>query len=90
MQNLSRIAAFLKELDQAEVLPSARMICNKRDVLFENYRQLVERLSESVIGLKAGQRTAAFEALYQESEQIRRECEQARSAVDAHRREHGC
>jgi hypothetical protein len=66
------------------------MICNKRDALFENYRQLVERLSESVIGLKAGQRTAAFEALYQESEQIRRECEQARSAVESHRKEHGC
>ena len=66
------------------------MICNKRDVLFENYRQLVERLSEAVTGLKAGQRTAAFEALYQESEQIRSECEKARCEMEAHRHEHGC
>lgn len=66
------------------------MICNKRDALFENYRQLVERFSESVIGLRSGQRTAAFDALYQESEQIRRKCEDARSEVDAHRSEHGC
>jgi len=43
------------------------MIFNKRDALFENYRQLVEGLSEAVIGLKAGPRTAAFEALYKES-----------------------
>jgi len=54
------------------------MIFNKRDALFENYRQLVERLSEAAIGLKAGQRTAAFEALYKESEQIRSECEKGR------------
>jgi hypothetical protein len=66
------------------------MICNKRDALFENYRQLVERLSESVIGLRVGQRTAAFEALYQESEQIRRECENARCELETHRHEHGC
>jgi hypothetical protein len=77
----------LKRLEKSSI---CLMICNQRDTLFENYRQLVERLSESVIGLKTGQRTAAFEALYQESEQIRRECEKARCAVDAHRREHGC
>lgn len=66
------------------------MICNKRDLLFENYRHLVERLSETVITLKTGQRTAAFDAMYGESEEIRRECEKARQAVESHRREHGC
>jgi hypothetical protein len=60
------------------------MVCPKRDILFEDYRQLVERLSETVMGLKAGQRTAAFNGLYQESEQIRRECEKVRAALAVH------
>ena len=66
------------------------MICNKRDTLFENYRHLVERLSESVIALKTGQRTAAFDVMYGESEEIRRECEKTREELESHRREHGC
>jgi hypothetical protein len=42
------------------------------------------------MALKTGQRTAAFEKLYGESEEIRRECERARAALESHRREHGC
>ena len=66
------------------------MICTQRDMLFEDYRNLVERLSETVIVLKPGQRTAAFDVLYKESEKIRCQCEQARRALDSHRRDHGC
>jgi hypothetical protein len=66
------------------------MICNKRDVLSENYRRLVERLSESVIGLKTGLRTAAFDALYFESEEVRHQCDEARRALESHRVDHGC
>jgi hypothetical protein len=50
----------------------------------------VERLSESVIALKTGQRTVAFEALYGESEEIRQACDKARMALEALRAEHGC
>ena len=66
------------------------MICNKRDTLFESYRNLVERFSGSVLGLKSGQRTAAFNTIFQETEEIRRACDAARQALDAHRLEHGC
>jgi hypothetical protein len=66
------------------------MICTKRDALSDNYRRLVERLSEAVMGLKTGQRTAAFDKLYGESEEIRTECEKARQALESHRLEHGC
>lgn len=58
------------------------MICNKRDALFENYRQLVERLSESVIGLRSGQHSAAFDAMYQGTEDIRDKCDAARRALE--------
>ena len=64
------------------------MICNKRDTLLEHYRHLVERLGESVMGLKTGQPAATFARLYEESEQIRRECEKARSAVESYRSEY--
>ena len=60
------ISGCLKELEEE---PSRRlMICIKRDTLFENYRHFVERLSESVIRLNTGQRTATFDKLYKESE----------------------
>jgi hypothetical protein len=66
------------------------MICNKRDTLLEHYRHLVERLGESVMGLKTGQLAATFARLYEESEQIRRECEKALQMLESYRFEHRC
>ena len=57
---------------------------------FWKLSESLERLSESATGLKTGQHTAVFDRLYEESAQIRRECEQARQALECHRTEHDC
>lgn len=66
------------------------MKCNKRDVLFEEYRNGVAQYSESVMALRAGSGAREFEELFRSSEQIRIACECARRALERHRKEHGC
>jgi len=66
------------------------MICAKRDEFFEDYRRGVERLATAVLALRAGRRTADFDAAYQESERVWSECERARRELEEHRAQHGC
>jgi predicted secreted protein len=66
------------------------MLCRERDTLFENYRHLVERLSEVVMELRAGRGTAEFNEVYRISEAVRAACDDARLELEQHRAEHGC
>lgn len=66
------------------------MLCDKRDQLFEDYRHLVERLAAAVLALRDGSHTDDFDVVYGQSEQIRRDCDQARRTLEEHRSEHGC
>ena len=64
------------------------MGCKERDLLFNKYAELVSRLGETVLAINT--HAAASRALLEESETVRRECDQAWDLLENHRREHGC
>jgi len=66
------------------------VLCHKRDVLFEDYRHSVDRLSEAVMALTSGRQRPEFDALYRDCEKARVACTEAHQLLDKHRHEHGC
>ena len=68
---------------------SREINCTERERLSEQYRSRVERFRDAVVALKA-LRGAAFDRVYQCCEFRRVGVEEARVALEKHRRDHQC
>jgi hypothetical protein len=65
------------------------MICRERKNLADKYRDSVDKFRDAVAAL-SNVKDAGFDRAYSESELLRMEVEQAKNALEWHRRAHRC
>ena len=66
------------------------MLCPERARLFTEYRRRVNNFRDAVAAIQTVKRAADFQQADATSEKLRLEAEEAREALEQHRKQHHC